>query len=101
MFFAENWISDVARRLGIPQHIVREKNFYRDSDCTHYGQELTADQVRQIKRSLGIFTFDQTHIYTDTLPPSTHTHTHTHTHTVLVMASIYYLRSNKHMHIPL
>ena len=32
--------SRAARALGLPPHVVRERNFYRDGDATHYGQPV-------------------------------------------------------------
>ena len=46
MFFAEGWMSDIARVLGLPQDVVRERNFYKEGALTHYNQALTANQVR-------------------------------------------------------
>jgi xanthine dehydrogenase/oxidase len=45
MFFAENWVSDIGRVLGMPQDRVRELNFYQEGSLTHYNQELIHNQV--------------------------------------------------------
>ena len=46
--FAENWITDVARVCGLPQHAVRERNFYGEGDETFFGQVLRSNQVNKI-----------------------------------------------------
>lgn len=45
LFFAESWITDVASVCGLAQHEVREKNFYKEGDKTHFSQELDDCQV--------------------------------------------------------
>lgn len=38
MLIVEAWMDQIARFLNIPQAEVREKNFYRNGDKTHFGQ---------------------------------------------------------------
>jgi xanthine dehydrogenase large subunit len=40
MLVIEEILDQAARRLGLPPEIVRERNFYRDGDTTHYGQPV-------------------------------------------------------------
>ena len=48
MVVMEEVIDRVARRLSLPPHEVRSRNFYREGDTTHYGQ--TVDQAERITR---------------------------------------------------
>lgn len=49
MVMIEDALDRVARSLGLPPHLVRERNFYRPGDTTHYEQELDqADRVTRI-----------------------------------------------------
>jgi xanthine dehydrogenase large subunit len=55
MIVIEDILDRMARTLGIPPHVVRERNFYREGDTTHYGQpvkdaariERTWEQVKE------------------------------------------------------
>jgi xanthine dehydrogenase large subunit len=40
MIAIEDAIDRIARTLNLPPHIVRERNFYREGDVTHYGQPV-------------------------------------------------------------
>jgi xanthine dehydrogenase large subunit len=40
MLVGEEILDRVARTLGLPPHVVREKNFYREGDRTHYTQPV-------------------------------------------------------------
>ncbi len=40
MLVIEDILSQAAHRLGLPPHVVRERNLYRDGDTTHYGQAV-------------------------------------------------------------
>ncbi|CAH1790691.1 unnamed protein product [Owenia fusiformis] len=40
LMVCENWISDVASKLGISQTKVREMNMYKEGDKTHYNQTI-------------------------------------------------------------
>jgi xanthine dehydrogenase large subunit len=40
MIVIEDVLDRIARTLGIAPHIVRERNFYREGDLTHYGQPV-------------------------------------------------------------
>lgn len=40
MIVIEEIMAQAARRLGLPPDIVRERNFYREGDATHYGQTV-------------------------------------------------------------
>ncbi len=48
MLIIEDAIDRVARSLSLPPHVVRERNFYREGQTTHYGQ--TVDQAERIER---------------------------------------------------
>ena len=49
MIAIEEIIDRVARRLGVPSHEIRERNFYRPGDETHYGQVVRdADRIARI-----------------------------------------------------
>ncbi len=53
MVVIEEVIDRVARTLGVPPETVRERNFYRPGDRTHYGQEVrSADRIERIWRTL-------------------------------------------------
>jgi xanthine dehydrogenase large subunit len=45
MLVIEEILSQAAQRLGLPADLVRERNFYREGDSTHYG-ELVEGAVR-------------------------------------------------------
>ena len=40
MLVIEEILDRVARALDLPPHVVRARNFYRQGDTTHYGQEV-------------------------------------------------------------
>ena len=40
MLVIEEVLARAAAELSIPAHVVRERNFYRDGDTTHYGQRV-------------------------------------------------------------
>jgi xanthine dehydrogenase large subunit len=40
MLVIEEILDQAARRLALPPDMVRERNFYREGDCTHYGQSV-------------------------------------------------------------
>ncbi len=40
MLVIEDILDRVARTLGVPPDVVRERNFYREGDATHYGQTV-------------------------------------------------------------
>lgn len=48
LFFAEHWITDVARVAGISQNAVRELNFYQEGDLTHFNQKLEDCQIAPV-----------------------------------------------------
>jgi xanthine dehydrogenase large subunit len=49
MLAIEEILDRIARRLGLPAHEVREKNFYVIGDTTHYGQVVRdADRIGRI-----------------------------------------------------
>ena len=49
MLVIEEILSRAGRRLGIPAHEIRERNFYREGDHTHYGQRVSdADRITRI-----------------------------------------------------
>ncbi len=53
MLVIEEILDQAARRLGLPPEIVRESNFYREGDTTHYGQPVKdAGRIEIIWRRL-------------------------------------------------
>ena len=53
MLVIEDILDRVARTLGLPPEIVRERNFYREGDSTHYGQQVKdASRITRIWREL-------------------------------------------------
>ena len=49
MLFIEEILDRVARQLDLAPHVVRERNFYRPGDETHYGQPVKdADRIERI-----------------------------------------------------
>jgi xanthine dehydrogenase large subunit len=49
MVVIEDVLDRIARRLGIAPEVVRERNFYREGDVTHYGQEVKdAGRIQRI-----------------------------------------------------
>ncbi len=53
MVVIEEILDRVARTLGLPPEVVRERNFYRDGDCTHYGQPVRdAQRIHRLWREL-------------------------------------------------
>ncbi|MFY9341713.1 MAG: molybdopterin cofactor-binding domain-containing protein, partial [Planctomycetota bacterium] len=53
MVVIEDIVDRVARALGLPPEQVRERNFYRDGDRTHYGQEVRdAERIARVWREL-------------------------------------------------
>ena len=53
MLVIEDILDRIARTLSLPAEIVRERNFYRDGDTTHYGQTVKdADRIARIWREL-------------------------------------------------
>jgi len=51
MLVIEEILARAAAELTLPAHVVRERNFYREGDTTHYGQ-----RVEQAERITGIWT---------------------------------------------
>jgi xanthine dehydrogenase large subunit len=53
MLVIEEILSHAARRLSIPADVVRERNFYRPGQTTHYGQEVeSADRLLRLWHEL-------------------------------------------------
>lgn len=53
MLFIEEVMDRIARQLSLPPHVVRERNFYRPGDETHYGQVVKdADRIGRIWEEL-------------------------------------------------
>ncbi|KAJ7379815.1 hypothetical protein OS493_012562 [Desmophyllum pertusum] len=50
--FAESWISDIALTCGISQRQVREVNFYKEGDLTHFNQKLTNCYLQRVWNEL-------------------------------------------------
>jgi xanthine dehydrogenase large subunit len=40
MLVIEEILSQASQRLGLPADVVRERNFYREGDTTHYGEQV-------------------------------------------------------------
>lgn len=71
MFIAETYMAEVADRLGIPVEKLREINFYKDRELTHFNQELTdwhvplmykqvQDESKYEQRRQGVDKFNET-----------------------------------------
>ena len=55
MLVIEEILSHAARRLSIPPDVIRERNFYRPGQTTHYGQEVAgADRMLRIWERLKV-----------------------------------------------
>jgi xanthine dehydrogenase large subunit len=53
MLVIEEILDQAARRLCLPPEVIRERNFYREGDTTHYGQPVKdADRIETIWRRL-------------------------------------------------
>ncbi len=53
MLVIEDILDRIARTLNLPPHIVRERNFYREGDRTHYNQPVKdASRIHLIWRQL-------------------------------------------------
>ena len=53
MIVIEDALDRIARTLQVAPHIVREKNFYREGDVTHYGQPVKdAERIERIWNQL-------------------------------------------------
>ena len=53
MLVIEEVLDRVARALALPPHVVRERNFYREGDTTHYGQVVKdASRIERIWQML-------------------------------------------------
>jgi xanthine dehydrogenase large subunit len=49
MLVIEEILDHAARRLGLRPEVIRERNFYREGDITHYGQQVKdADRISRI-----------------------------------------------------
>ena len=49
MLVIEEILAQAAQRLGLPAEVVRERNFYRPGDATHYGAPVRdADRIARI-----------------------------------------------------
>ncbi|MGC4088980.1 MAG: xanthine dehydrogenase molybdopterin binding subunit [Polyangiaceae bacterium] len=49
MLMIEEVLDRIARHLGLPPHVVRERNFYQVGDTAHYGQAIRdADRITRI-----------------------------------------------------
>jgi xanthine dehydrogenase molybdopterin-binding subunit B len=46
MMVTEMFMDHVARTLGRPGHQIRQLNFYKEGDLTHFGMKLEKEQVR-------------------------------------------------------
>ena len=53
MLVIEEVLAQAAQRLGMPADVVRERNFYREGDLTHYGERVEgADRIAIIWQRL-------------------------------------------------
>jgi xanthine dehydrogenase/oxidase len=48
LFLAEHWMSDVARVCGLSQVAIRELNFYKEGELTHFNQKLEHLQIESV-----------------------------------------------------
>lgn len=49
MVAIEDVLDRIARKLGLPPEVVRERNFYREGDSTHYGMPVKdAERIERI-----------------------------------------------------
>jgi xanthine dehydrogenase large subunit len=76
MLVIEDILDRIARSLGLPPEVVRERNFYREGQSTHYGQPVK-DAARIVRvweelkqssdfaaRRAAVERFNETHPYT-------------------------------------
>jgi xanthine dehydrogenase large subunit len=55
MLVIEEILAQAAQRLGLPAHVVRERNFYQPGDATHYGETVEgAERLETIWRELKV-----------------------------------------------
>jgi xanthine dehydrogenase large subunit len=55
MVAIEDILAQAAQRLSIPADVIRERNFYREGQTTHYGQAVgEADRIERIWRELKV-----------------------------------------------
>jgi xanthine dehydrogenase molybdopterin binding subunit len=55
MFVIEEIMDRIARRVGLPPEVVRQKNLYRgkgETNTTHYGQEIEDNRIQRIWNEL-------------------------------------------------
>ena len=53
MVLIEDILDRIARQLSLPPHVVRERNFYREGDVTHYSQPVKdAERIGRIWQEL-------------------------------------------------
>ncbi len=76
MLVIEEILSQAAQHLGLPAHVVRERNLYAEGDTTHYGQRVDEagrirtiwDQLKQTsaferrRAEVAAFNAQQTHV---------------------------------------
>ena len=48
MFVAETWITDIAKRCGLPPHVARQRNFLQDGDTTVFNQKIERSHVSSL-----------------------------------------------------
>jgi len=54
MMICENWINQIATEMKIDVNIIRESNFYKKYDLTHYKQELYDFRIHEMWNQLKI-----------------------------------------------
>ena len=55
MIVIEDILDRMARTLGLDAHVVRERNFYREGDITHYGQPVKdATRIERVWNELKV-----------------------------------------------
>jgi len=63
MLVIEEIIDRIARQLGLPPEVVRERNLYRgtgETNTTHYGQEIEDNRIQRVWQELKVSSeFDQ------------------------------------------
>ena len=48
MLVVEDALDRIARERGLPPHVVRQRNLYREGDVTHYGQVVQESRLDQV-----------------------------------------------------
>lgn len=46
MLIANFWMDHLARELGVPSHVIQERNMYKDDGTTHFKQKCEPERLR-------------------------------------------------------